>query len=201
VPIDFARGAAKITGKAKVAELSVLALMNLFYGVSAATGGTLTQFLEAGTVPAASPYTVTLANSAKWVANMEVLYASGANAGLPLTLVASAPTQGQYSIAAGVLTFAAADTGAAVLTSYTYTTTAGYNLSLANQLQGTTPTFSAVFYNTKNGKPVTYTLPFCTTEKLARGFKEDDFMNPEFDFLVGANAAGQWLIETYPQLS
>src|SRR5271166_1148338 len=68
VPIDFARGTAKITGKAKVAELSVLALMNLFYGASAATGGTLTQFLEAGTVPASSPYTVTLANSAKWVA-------------------------------------------------------------------------------------------------------------------------------------
>ncbi len=44
-------------------------------------------------------------------------------------------------------------------------------------------------------------MPFCVSEKLARAFKEDDFMNPEIDFLVGANAAGQWLIENYPQLS
>jgi hypothetical protein len=198
VPFDFLRGIAKITGKAKVAEISTLALMNLFFGVNSATGETLVQFLEPGAIPGSSTYIVTVAQSATWVATKEVLYAA---TGLPFTKVASAPAAGEFSEAAGVYTFAAADAGKAVLISYSYTLTGGFNFTLTNQLQGDTPTFSVDFFNTKNGKPVTLTLPFCTSDKLGRGFKEDDFVNPEFDFQVGANAAGVWLIENYPQLS
>jgi hypothetical protein len=198
-PIDFARGVGKIAGKAKLAAISPLALMNLFWGIASATGETLTQFLEAGVIAGASPYTYTVANAANFGAPLEVLYAA---TGLPFTQVASAPAQGQYvNSGAGVLTFAVADKSTAILVSYTYSGTGGYNLTVNNQLQGFTPSFSAVVYNTKNGKPVTYTLPFCTASKLGRDFKESDFMNPELDFMVGANAAGQVIVENYPELS
>ncbi len=40
--------------------------------------------------------------------------------GTPLEAVGSAPTQGQYSVAAGTYTFAAADANAAVLLNYGY---------------------------------------------------------------------------------
>ncbi len=197
-PIDFGRGELKLTGKAKMAAISPLALMSLFWGIASATGETLTQFLESGTIPGSASYTVTVANSATFVAPLEVLYAA---TGLPLAQVPSAPAQGQYSVAAGVFTFNSADHGAGVLISYTYTAVGGFNLTVNNQLQGFTPTFSAVFYNTKNGKPVTYTVPFCTSSKLNRGFKENDFVNPEIDLLIGANAAGQIIVENYPELS
>src|SRR5579863_7950334 len=45
-PIDFARGVAKGSFKAKMTSVSSLALMNLFHGISSATGGTLLSFLE-----------------------------------------------------------------------------------------------------------------------------------------------------------
>ncbi len=71
---------------------------------------------EAATVPAASgPYTVTAqAPYGPWASDQGVTYASGA----ALTPVAANPVQGQYSVAAGVYTFAAADAAAGVLISY-----------------------------------------------------------------------------------
>jgi hypothetical protein len=196
-PIDFGRGELKLTGKAKLAAFSPLAFMNLFWGVASAAGETIEQFLEAGQ-PATNTYTVV--NHTGLVGIDEVLYAA---TGLPFQQVASAPVLGQYSVnlATGVLTFAAADNNPAVLVSYHYTVAGGFNLTINNQLQGSTPTFSMVFYNTKNAKPVTYTLPFCTATKLNRGFKENDFANPEIDIVAGANAAGQIIVENYPELS
>lgn len=198
-PIDFARGTAKATGKLKVAAWSPLAFMNLFWGVSSATGGTLLQFLEAGAIPATpGPYTYSVANAASFVATQEVLYAATSE---PLTQVPSAPAAGQYSVAAGVFTFAAADQGKGVLISYTYTVLTGNKLVITSQLQGFTPTFSACFYNMKNGKPVTITLPFMTCEKLNRDLKEDDFSTPEFDVQIGADATGTVMTESYSELS
>lgn len=192
-PIDFGRGELKLAGKLKLAAFSPLAFMNLFWGVTSATGETLTQFLEAGT-PASNSYQV--ANHATFVAMLEVLYAT---TGLPLQLTTGTPAAGQYSQSGGTITTASADNNPPLLVSYTYTGSGGDNLTVNNQLQGFTPTFSMVFYNTKNGKPVTYTLPFCTSEKLSRDFKENDFANPEIDILVGA--AGQIIVENYAELS
>jgi hypothetical protein len=195
VPFDFARGTLKGTFKAKMAAVSPLAMMSLFFGVSSATGGTVLSFLESGTIVAT---TVTVAHAATFVAPQEVIYAL---TGLPLQQVPSAPTVGQYSVAAGVFTFAAGDTGKVVLTSYTYTVNTGFNLTMTNQLQGTTPLLGAIFYQVKNGLARTRQLPLLCSEKLAEAAKEDDFTTPEIDGLIGANAAGQWLMDSYPQLS
>lgn len=71
--------------------------------------------VEANTVPAAGPFTRTVAHASEWVLDQGVK-----KAGVPMTAVASAPATGQYSVAAGVYTFAAADANAAILISYRY---------------------------------------------------------------------------------
>lgn len=137
-PLAVARGTIKTTGKAKVARISGLAFANLYYGLVPAAGQVATSLAEADTVPASTPYTVSVANTANFVCDAGVLYAAS---GLPLTKVASSPSVGQYSVADGVYTFNASDAGKAVLVTYTYTiASGGQKFTVANQLIGTTPT-------------------------------------------------------------
>jgi len=72
---------------------------------------------EAQAIPLSAPFTIdALAPYGGWAADTGVTYAGGA----AMSAVLSAPAQGQYSVSAGVYTFAAADAGAAVLLSYGY---------------------------------------------------------------------------------
>ncbi len=103
----------------------------------------------------------------------------------------SAPAAGQYSVAGGVYTFAAADQGKMLLINYTYALAgAGQHFTVTNQLLGTTPTFQAQFYTTFQGNAVNVRFNNCTSSKLGFGTKLEDFVMPEFDFSVFADAAG-----------
>lgn len=188
-PLAVGRGSGKVTGKAKFAQLNGLTLNSLFFGQAQATGQTLTSLTEAASVPASTPFTVTVANAATFAADLGVVYAA---TGQPFTKVASAPTQGQYSVsAAGVYTFASTDASAAILVSYTFTqTTSGNTATIVNQLLGSAPTFQANFYETFNGKQVNLQLNQCVAQKLTLATKLEDFTVPEFDFLAFADAAG-----------
>lgn len=198
-PVAIARGTIKTTGKAKVARISGLAFANLFYGVTPSAGQLATSFAEAAAVPAAAPYTVTVANATNFVDDEGVLYAA---TGLPLTKVASAPSSGQYSISSGVVTFNAADAGKAVLTSYTYTASgSGQKFTVTNQLLGTTPTFQAVFYTTFQGQAISLKLNNCTSNKLSFQTKLEDFVMPEFDFSCFADAAGNVMTWSFAEAS
>ena len=133
-PVAIGAGTRKMTGKAKLARISGQALGSLFFGVTPSAGSTQTQFGEATSVPASSPYTYTPSFHATFVADQGVVYAASA---LPFKQVASSPTAGQYSLSAGVYTFAAADAGAAVLISYTYTlASSGESIAVSSQLIG-----------------------------------------------------------------
>ncbi|MGO9008164.1 MAG: hypothetical protein ACLQIQ_00085 [Beijerinckiaceae bacterium] len=198
-PLAIARGTIKTTGKAKVARISGLAFANLYYGTTPAAGQTATSFAEAGTIAASSPYIVTVANSATFVADQGVVYATS---GLPLTKVASSPATGQYSVAAGVYTFNAGDEGKNVLVTYTYTISAtGQKLTIANQLLGTTPTFQALFYTSFQGQNVTLTLNNCTSSKLSFGTKLEDFVLPEFDFACFPDSSGNVMTWSFSEAS
>ena len=73
---------------------------------------------EAQSVPAASPWQVSVAAPyGPWGSDLGVVYASS---GAALQPVAASPAAGQYSVAAGLYTFASADAGAAVAISYGY---------------------------------------------------------------------------------
>jgi hypothetical protein len=198
-PVAIARGQAKAAGKAKMAQVSGLAFNNLFFGASLAAGQLATSFAEAQSVPASTPFTVSAANAAAWQDDYGVVFAA---TGLPLTKVASAPAAGEYSVAAGVYTFNAADAGKAVLVSYTYTVTnAGQQLTLANPLLGTTPTFQAQLYTSFQGKPVNVKLFNCVSSKLAFATKLENFVIPELDFDIFANAAGNVLQWSFAEAS
>ncbi len=124
--------------------------------------------------------------------------------GLPLTKVAagSTPAAGQYAVAAGVYTFAAADTGKAVLLTYTYTLAAsGQRFAVTNQLLGTTPFFQAQFYTTFQGQAVSLKLNNATSSKLTFGTKLEDFVMPEFDFSCFADATGTVMTWSFAEAS
>jgi hypothetical protein len=72
---------------------------------------------EAQTVPSVSPYTVAVTQPfGLWATDVGVSYATG----VAFTAVPGIPAQGQYSVANGIYTFAAADAGAAISISYGY---------------------------------------------------------------------------------
>jgi hypothetical protein len=96
-PLAVARSTAKVTGEAKLARISARTFADLFFGQPLVSGQQATSYHEAATVPAATPFTVTVANAVTFVADLGVTYAL---TGLPLQKVASTPAQGQYSVAA-----------------------------------------------------------------------------------------------------
>ncbi|MDE1906887.1 MAG: hypothetical protein KGH75_10620 [Rhodospirillales bacterium] len=188
-PVAVGAAQQKITGKAKVGQVNGRLYNDLFFGGTMATGQTLLVYQEAGTVPAATTYTVSVANAATWVEDEGVLYS---NTGLPFKRVASAPAIGEYSVAAGVYTFAAADASAAVLISYTYTSaSAGNTINVGNPLQGVQPPFSIVLQRAYNGQQESFKLWSCIASKLTLPTKMADWGITEIDFMAFADSAGR----------
>ena len=189
-PITAARGAGKISGKAKFANLDGPVFNNIFFGNAVAVGQKLWSYNEGATVPSASPYTYSAAYAASFDADLGVTYAS---TGLQLTRVASAPSAGQYSVAAGVYTFSSADAGKAVLVTYSYTQASLGSRSVINNKQmGVAPTFQIDFYDINPniaGAQWSLRLYSCISTKLSLASKLEDFTIPEMDFEAFANAA------------
>jgi hypothetical protein len=183
-----ARGKCKIAGKANFAQIVGKHVNDLFFGQTMNTGQKLTALDEAQNVPGVSAYTITVTNSAQFVDDWGVRYSA---TGLPLAKVSSAPVQGQYSVSAGVYTFAAADASAAVLISYRYSSATGVQLNVRQQLMGFAPTFQILLNEQYAGKQANLLLYSCVAEKLAWATKNEDFLVPEFDFEAFSNAGGQ----------
>jgi len=187
-PAGAARGEIKVTGKAKAAKLSASMYNDLFFGGSSSTGQSLIAIGEGPTPIPTTPFTITVTNSATWVADLGVINNA---TGLPFTRVASGPTAGQYSVAAGVYTFASADnvSSISVKISYKYTQAAGSwpnatgtTLTLTNQLMGTSPIFKLEMSNGFNSLYQSITLNQCISSKLGFALKNNDWVIPEFEF-------------------
>jgi hypothetical protein len=183
-----ARGKYKITGKAKFAQIVGKHVNDLFFGQAMNTGQKLTSLDEAQSVPGSAPYTVPVTNSAQFVDDWGVRYSA---TGLPLAKVLSSPVQGQYSVTSGTYTFSSADAGAAVLISYRYSSAAGVQLNIRQQLMGFAPTFQVLLNEQYAGKQANLLLYSCIAEKLTWATKNEDFLVPEFDFEAFSSAGGQ----------
>jgi hypothetical protein len=194
-PVAIGAGEIKATGKIKAARFSASIMGALLYGKPVTPGEITTAFAEASSIPAATPFTITVINSATWTADQGV---QDAVTGFPLTKVAATPATGQYSVAAGVYTFAAADTGKAVLISYNYsTTTTGFNIAIGNPLLGPTQSFGLNIMTTDpvTNKVGTFQIYNSVISKFALATKLSDFAMPEYDYEAFASAAnqfGQW---------
>jgi len=130
-------------------------------------------------------------SSGTWTVDLGVKDANG----LPFTRVATGPTTGQYSVAAGVYTFATADTGKQVFISYQYTATSttAKKSTVQNVPMGYAPTFKADIFVPFQGKSLVITIPQCIASKFGISTKQDDFLIPEFDFEGFADGAGNAL--------
>lgn len=190
-PVAIARGTGKVSCKAKFANINGRIFNDLFFGSNMVTGQLLTANGESASIPASTPYTVTVTNSATFAEDLGVIFS---DTGVPLAKVSATPAAGQYSVSAGVYTFAAADTGKAVAISYTYNfTTSGQKISVTNQLLGTSPFFQAYLTTTYNGKPFTMKLHRCMSSKMTYATKLEDFGIPEMDFDAFADDGGNVL--------
>ena len=193
LPIDTGRGKAKLAFSAKTADINAAALAALHFGVTPTVGVKLPLLDWAGTIPT-TPFalTPTIPGSGTWLADLGVMDTSGNN----FTRVAGSPTTGQYSVSAGVYTFAAADTGKAVLISSEYSaSTGGIIVPMTNLLMGYSPSFSVILYNDSKGSKLGLKLTNCQSDKLALPFKNEDFVIADFGFMAlddGTGSAGYW---------
>lgn len=187
-PLVTAISTRKLTGKMSAALISGSALNTAFYGGTLATGTTKIAIDEAGTIPSATTFTVTVANSADFVDDEGVRFG---DTDVPLTLVASAPATGQYSVANGVYTFASADGGKKVKISYRYSDdTNGQSQTISARPIGTTPFFRVSYQIITNGVPFYVGFKRAISTKLSLAFKLTDFALPEIDFSAMQDDAG-----------
>lgn len=188
-PVEIARAKGKIEGKASYAEILAAQYNEVMFGQGTTAGQTLHALGEVGVIPAASSFTVTVANSATFSEDLGVAFAA---TGVPLTRVAATPAAGQYSVAAGVYTFASADASKQVLLDYAYTVSGtGQRLIINNQLMGVTPTFALVIPISYAGKALSLRFNRVVSSKMTLATKQEDFLVPDVDFKCFADAANQ----------
>lgn len=193
-PVDIGRGKGQLSGKAKVAQINSRMFNSLVFGQTLGAGLTAINHDETGTAIPTTPFQITPVppSSGVWAADLGVRDATNT----PYVRVASAPATGQYSVAAGVYTFAAADAAKVVYISYRYTVAAaasGSNITVANLAMGEIPSFQAELYLKKAGKRMYVRIPNFVTGKFGMQTKQDDFMIPDFDFSGFADSLGNVL--------
>lgn len=186
MPVDAARGKAKISGKAKTGQIGS-GTVAAFLNASATTGSKIGVANESGQV-VTNAYTV--ANGATFYEDLGVINTVN---GLPMQRVASAPAAGQYSVntATGAYTFAAADSNPLCLFCYSYTAAAaGKTVVFANQLMGASVTFSLSLFNNFRSKNYGCKMPAIIIPKLSFDFKQDDYATSDLDFTAMAATDG-----------
>jgi hypothetical protein len=181
------RGAVAVKGTLEMEALSLRTLSDLFLNGGAASGEINIALDETGTVPASSPYTVQVVNHATFVRDLGVKYAA---TGQPLICVASAPAQGQYSFSAGTYTFASADSGVAVRTSYEYTTaSSGETVTLSNYMQGCPNPFTAVLMRSYQSSQEIVTLNNVLADSYDDTAGQDAFAMPKLTFQAATDSS------------
>jgi hypothetical protein len=135
-----------------------------------------------------------VANGANFVEDFGVFNAA---TGVQLAPVASSPTAGVSYVppagSPGSYTFATGDNGVIYLIYYSYTTTSGNKIALANQLMGPVPMFEISLKETFNyfgtSKDLLVKLNACFSPKLSLPFSNQKFTVAEFDFQAIADAS------------
>lgn len=191
MPVAVAGGKMKFDFKAKFARIAGRVFNDLYFGQSMTAGSLAAVYndLTGAAIPA-TPYQLvtTPPASGTWSRDLGVVDANGQ----PMQRVASAPATGQYAVAAGTYTFAAADTGKQVYVSYAYTATVlgAKTISLQNQVMGATPIFGVDLAIVYQGKQCNMRFPNCVSGKLTFDPKQDDFGQAGMDFSAFTDGAG-----------
>ncbi len=191
MPVAVGGGKMKFDWKCKFARLNGRIFNDLFFGQTLAAGTLQGVYNDTTGAPIpATPFTITptVPSAGTWARDLGVVDSNG----VPMTRVASAPAAGQYSVAAGVYTFAATDTLKVVFISYAYTATvaAAKQVVFTNQPMGYVPTFGIDLAIMYNGHPANLRFNQNVSSKLTFSPKQDDFGVSDMDFTSFADAAG-----------
>jgi hypothetical protein len=198
-PVAVGRGKGKVGVKAKYGQINGLQFNSMFFGQTTSANIVSAVNEVVGKAIPATPFTLTatttntattfiIPNAGTWSRDLSVIDANGR----PMVRVASAPATGQYTVAAGVYVFAAADTGLTVYINYEYTATntVAKQFTVVNQAMGYAPTFMCVLNSAYAGGYMHMRLPQCISSKLSLALKNDDFTIPELDIDAFADASG-----------
>lgn len=179
-----------ITGKFKSGRLNPVFIEQFLSGTMS-TGRELIVSGEAATIPAASVYTVVVANAANFKTDLGVYYAATGNKFEKVA--AGSEAQGAYSVdpATGTYTFDATDAGVDILVSYTYTDNSGHTVKITNDLAGMANRYQIILREEDDEGEFGLKLYSCVSSKLSLATKMGDFMIPEGDFSASANAADE----------
>lgn len=184
LPVAVAVGEVTITGKVTLGANNSRMFADLLFSDAQATGQILEADKEAGTI-GSTPYQITTTNSAQWTTDLGVTKTDGT----VYTRVASSPITGQYSVAAGVYTFAAADTTFSMLISYLYTSAStGSEIVVANTPMGPAGSFTGVMVMPYGTEQDVFTFNNCITQGAGIANKLGDYAKPTFDFMCSTDS-------------
>lgn len=169
VAVDSYDGKLEIKGSLKMMQWGAATYAALVSGATTTTGSKVGIMDEQFTIPT-TPFQATVANGATFYEDLGVL---NVTTGLAMVVVASAPTTGQYMYsAAGLYTFAAADTGNVVRISYSYTAAAvGKTTTYVNALMNQSTQYILSCFNTNGTKKYGYRFPAVVFDKFSPGLK------------------------------
>src|SRR6266550_311507 len=198
-PEALARGQGKVAGKSKLARINVRLYADIFFGLTASAGNQTAAQYEAGTIPAAPPFQIAVANNAAFADDLGVFYATSGDS---FNRVTTPTNAGEYTVnlSNGVYTFASPDASQAVRISYRYNVpSSGFQVDVTNQVQGTTPYFKAVIYQKvspgapgagSQSLPWMIYLPACHANSLSIPTAQDAWTMNAFDFSAFADPTG-----------
>ena len=186
--------------RARFANIDGRVLGQIVLGHNATTGARLLEPAARLSIPAdpvEGKYLITVVppSSGTWTEDLGVCLADGT----PLVRVTAGegePGAGEYTVAAGVYEFNAAQAAAAVRLSYLYSVASGLTVTLDNVYQASAPRFRAVLSGSYNGKRTTLVLENCISRQLAFPIQFERFviMDFEFEALAGSGNLGTFNI-------
>jgi hypothetical protein len=190
--VEVGAGELEITGKVEYAKSNARILSDIMFGVGSAAGSYLEADGEAGTVPATTTYTVTVANAANFKIDLGVV---NADTGAIYSRVASGSevAGASYSLvdATGVYTFAAGDASANVKISYSYAdTTSGETVTLSNQDQGPTGRFQAVHVLPWGTEQDMFVFNNCLASSSGISAKKSGFGSDTLEYMAASDGSG-----------
>lgn len=186
LPVAIAVGEVTITGKVTMGANNSRLFADLVFAEAQAAGQINEADKEAWAIPA-TPYQVTVSNSAYFLTDLGVI---NKTTGQVFVCVPSSPITGQYSVAAGVYTFAAADTATNVAISYLYTVAStGMEIVVTNSLMGPAGSFAGTMVMPYGAEQDVFTFNNCITQGAGISTKSGDYAKPTFDFMVSTDSS------------
>ena len=199
-PLAAARGKGKVSLKVKAANISIDAWNSLFAGQDSTTGTGQALATNASSYNAYIDNAGQQLSSTSYTPAVATLFGTGAAYAYDLGVVdgngrqfvnigTGTPLTGQYTVASGVYTFAAADEystlGVPVYVSYAYTNATAstmQSLTVYNQPMGASPFLQLDFSCQYGGNPFLLTLFYAICAKTGFATKLDDFTIPDWEF-------------------